>query len=238
MRCKNIGFSLTETLLAVATLAIGLMFVAGTFVAGVHFSTIATERTIAAVAADEAFAKIRLYSTGIDPNLAVDKMTRFEELVKKIDPNEFAYPSTENKIIQKQYYWSALCRLVAPNSRLVQLTVFISRTAGEAASYRGGINHPIPLQVNISGTAGNNQLKIEEPTDPAKKSWINDGYHIVNDKTGQTYRVVERDADQPDTVVLDNPWQSTGSGSVWVVPPPTGSGRNLCVAIYQKVVRF
>ena len=59
------GFSLTEVLLAVATLAIGMSFVGGTFLVGVHLSTVATERTIAAVAADEAFAKIQLY--GLDP---------------------------------------------------------------------------------------------------------------------------------------------------------------------------
>ena len=53
---KNSGFSLTEVLLAVGTLAIGMIFISGTFLTGIYFATIATERTIAAVAANEAFA--------------------------------------------------------------------------------------------------------------------------------------------------------------------------------------
>jgi Tfp pilus assembly protein PilV len=233
--CKNSGFSLTETLLAVGTLAIGLLFVAGTFLAGIHFNTLATERTVAAVAADEAFAKIQLYWIHIaDPNLATDKMKRFEAIIN-IDPNEFAYPSTEGNVIQKQYYWSALCRKVDSNSRLVQLTVFVTRTAGDAKSYRGGAAWPIPMQVNVSGTTSGNLLKIEDTT---MQSWINDGFRIVDNKTGQIFRVLERKADLPDTIVLDSPWQSTGPGSIWVVPPPIGSGRDLCVAIYQKVIRF
>jgi len=75
------GFSLTEVLLAVGTLAIGMIFISGTFLTGIHFSTIATERTIAAVVADEAFAKIRLYGVDpVDPNVMVNQQTRFESL--------------------------------------------------------------------------------------------------------------------------------------------------------------
>ena len=48
------GFSLTEVLLALGTIAVGMTFVGGTFLVGIYFSTIATERTIAAVVADEA----------------------------------------------------------------------------------------------------------------------------------------------------------------------------------------
>ena len=73
VRCD--GFSLTEVLLAVATLTIGMAFVSGTFVAGVFLSTISSERTMAAVVADEAFAKIRLF--GINPadsNLPADHL--------------------------------------------------------------------------------------------------------------------------------------------------------------------
>ena len=90
---KNAGFSLTEILLAVATLGIGMLFIAGTFLAGIHFSTIATEQTTAVVVADEAFAKIRLY--GIDINdLAADQLKSYGE-IGSIDPNKFAYPSTD-----------------------------------------------------------------------------------------------------------------------------------------------
>ena len=225
-----------ETLIAVGTLAIGLLFIAGTFVAGIHFSALTTERTIAAVAAEEAFAKIRLYGLDAgDPNLAADKMVWFENLLA-IDPNEFAYPSIRNDPAQKQYGWSAICRLVASGSRLVQLTVFVTRASAPTASYRGDAGRPIPMQVKVSAAATNNQIRIQELDE---QNWINDGYRIVDDKTGQIYRVLERLADQPDTIVLDGPWQGAATGaSVWVVPPPTTGGRNPCIAVYQKVIRF
>ena len=229
------GFSLTEILLAVATLGIGMLFIAGTFLTGIHFSTIATEQTTAAVAADEAFAKIRLYGVNLS-NLSVDQLKSYEAQ-RPMDPNEFAYPSTDIDVSLKQYYWSALCRRVDSNpaTRLVQITVFVSRKVGSAASYRGGKERPIPMQVAISGTAGNNLLTI---TEPDKKTWINDGYTIVDNKTGRIYRVVERTADQPDRIRLYQLWQGGTTGSVWVVPPPIGGGKNPTIAIYQKVIRF
>ena len=229
------GFSLTEVLLAVGTLAIGMIFIGGTFLAGIHFSTLAAERTTAAVAADEAFAKIGLYR--VNPtNLPPDQLTPFETLTS-IDPNEFAYPSTGSNIWQKQYFWSALCRRADPNqaTRLVQVTVFVSRKIGSADSYKGGAGRPIPMQVNVSSVAGGSLLTITEPN---KTTWINDGYTIVGNQTGQIYRVVQRDAGQPNLVSLERPWQSGATGSVWVVPPPVGGGKNPTIAIYQKVIRF
>ncbi|MCP4452964.1 MAG: prepilin-type N-terminal cleavage/methylation domain-containing protein, partial [Planctomycetes bacterium] len=44
---RQSGFSLTEVLLAIATLAIGMLFVGGTFVLGIHFSRLSTEQSIA-----------------------------------------------------------------------------------------------------------------------------------------------------------------------------------------------
>jgi len=86
---RHRGFSLTEVLLAVGTLAVAMLFIAGTFLVAVHFAMVTTERTTAALAADEAFAKIRLY--GVNPgSLQVDRMVRFA-----VDPNESAYPSTD-----------------------------------------------------------------------------------------------------------------------------------------------
>ena len=229
------GFSLTEILLAVGTLGIGMLFIAGTFLTGIHFSTIATEQTTAAVAADEAFAKIQLYGINL-ANLAADQIKPFQSL-RSIDPNEFAYPSTDIDASQKQYYWSVLCRRLEGSiaTRLVQVTVFVSRKVGSAASYRGGAGRPIPMQVAISGITGSNSLTI---TESDKITWINDGYTIVEDKTGQIYRVIQRDAQQLDKITLDRPWQGDPTGSVWVVPPPIGGGKNPTIAIYQKVIRF
>jgi hypothetical protein len=252
---KNDGFSLMEVLLAVGTLAIGMIFVGGTFLTGVYFSTIATERTIAAVAADEAFAKIKLYGNADESWSVSDECKNFGELVS-IDANEFAYPSTPNDIAGKQYFWSALCRRVgnAPN-RLVQVTVFVSRRAGSATKYRnpldpinGTVGYPMPVKVSVSATGNANEIRIEDvpPIDGIEYTFINDGYTIVENTTGNIYRVIKRyakqPAEQPNTILLDRPWNLHGrypepDDFVWVVPPPSG-GRYPCIAVYQKVIGF
>jgi len=236
---RHSGFSLTEVLLAVGTLAIGMIFIGGTFMTGIHFSTIATERTIAATAADEAFAKIRLYGVSLtDPNLATDKLTPFETL-NPIAPSEFAYPSTVTSG-EKQYYWSALCRPAysGPNNRLVQVTVLVSRKVGSGTVFPGGYSRPNPVQVGVStvpGIGNEDRLTITILTEQA---YINSGYTIVDNRTGMLYRVLRRETDAPDTIVLDRLWQGGSADSVWVVPPPVGGGRYPCIAVYQKLIRF
>jgi len=148
IRRREKSFSLTEVLLAMATLSVGMLFIAGVFPVAIHYSTIATERTIAAAAADEAFAKVRLYLAGdeTDPNAALDpaavpggSMSAIEDLgrttlpfaaVSRMEPSEFSYPSTEEEDLSaKKYFWSALCRRVGPleEDRLIQVTVFVCR---------------------------------------------------------------------------------------------------------------
>lgn len=235
---QNKGFSLTEVLLAVGTLAIGMIFIGGTFLTGIHFATIATERTIAAVAADEAFSKIRLYGLNLtDPNLVVDQLTPFEAL-STIAAEEFAYPSI-TRLAEKQYYWSALCRHVGsdPANRLVQVTVFVSRKVGNNTTYPGGALWPVPVKVGVStvtGAGNENKLTI----DLTNEMFINGGSTIADNHTGQLYRVLERDPAAPNIIVLDRAWLVGSSDSVWVVPPPVGGGRYPCIAIYQKVIRF
>lgn len=237
---KKGGFSLTEVLLAVGTLAIGMTFISGTFLAGIYLSTISTERTIAAVVADEALAKIRLFGLDpADPNLMSDRFRPFESLNKIIPPDEFAYPSTKT-LTDKQYYWSALCRSARPDpaSRLVQVTVFISRKIGSGTMYPGGVNRPAPVKVGVSlvpGSGNENKLRINTASEQV---YINEGYKIVDDGTGVIYRVVQRDPDAPDTFVLGRPWQGGPADFVWVVPPPVGGGKCPCIAVYQKVIRF
>ena len=244
---RHSGFSLTETLLAVATLAVGLLFVAGTFMVGIHFSAASTERTIAAVVAEEAFGKIGVYGINPgDPNLIPiqggPNMTRLEDFtVVTVPAYEFAYPSTVDPNASRQYYWAALCRRVDPDpngsSRLVQVTVFVCRKSAAASAYVGGAGRPLPMLLAVSNTGGNRFLTMTNP-DETTWRWINDGYRIVDDATGQIYRVVERPPDRPDVVMLDVGWQSGPAGSVWVVPPPVTGGRGPCIAIYQKTMRF
>lgn len=61
---KHSGFSLTEVLLATGILAIGFVMIAMVFPVGIKLTSVATERTIGPVAAQEAEAKLNLY--GID----------------------------------------------------------------------------------------------------------------------------------------------------------------------------
>jgi type II secretory pathway pseudopilin PulG len=233
------GFSLVEVLLAVGTLAIGMIFIGGTFLTGIHFATISTERTIAAVAADEAFAKIRLYGVNLtDPNLVVDQLTPLEA-INTIAAEEFAYPSIIS-LASKQYYWSALCRKLGsdPTSRLVQVTVFVSRKVGNNTTYPGGAQRPVPIKVAVStvvGVGNENKLTINIA---GEQSYISNGSTIADNQTGQLYRVLQRDPLVPNVILLDKTWQGAASGSVWVVPPPEGGGRYPCKAIYQKVIRF
>ena len=232
------GFSLAEVLLAVGTLSIGMIFIGGTFLTGVYFSTISTERTIAASVADEAFAKIRIYGIDpSDPSLSTDQLVLFETL-NTIADSEFAYPSTKTST-EKQYYWSALCRSVHSDStnRLVQVTVFVSRKIGPATTYPGGTTRPVPVQVGVSasGTGNQNQLTISTSDE---QSYINDGCTIVDNQTGMLYRVIDRDADVSNVITLDKAWYGQTSDSVWVIPPPIGGGKYPCIAVYQKLIRF
>ncbi|MHC4323324.1 MAG: type IV pilus modification PilV family protein [Planctomycetota bacterium] len=230
------GFSLTEVLLAVGTLAVGMVFISGTFLAGIHFSTISTERSIAAVVADEAFAKVRVYGIDFaDPNLLVSQQTPFESL-SPARPFEFAYPSTRTTS-EKHYYWSALCRPVHSGSdnRLVQVTVFVGRKLGATTMYPGGAGRPVPVEVGVSGAVGDPALTIT-----GDMTLINDGYTIVENATGNIYRVAERGANPalPEQINLapGKPWQ--GGDSVWVIPPPVGGGKWPCIAVYQKIISF
>ena len=82
---KQSGFSLTEVLIAVGILATGMMFVAGVFPVAIHYTTVTTERTTAAMVAEEAFAKIRLYAQG-DP----------EDTTDDFDPSRLTNPPLDS----------------------------------------------------------------------------------------------------------------------------------------------
>ncbi len=270
---KKSGFSLTEVLLAIGVLTVGMIFIAGVFPVAIHFTTIATERTTAAVVADEAFAKVRLYAVGdpntindnIDPNeLKTNELKDFNDsdifpATADVDADVFAYPSDPNiDVSKKQYFWSALCRLTEeydatsnPNP-LVQVTVFVSRRTSPNLNYYNKnsdgevswptpaeIDWPLPVKVEVEqpGGLGNNELRIKKSNE---KSFINDGYTIVDDETGEIYRVLERYAATPaDTILLDRKWNPDITPDyVWVVPPPVNGGRYPCIAVYQKLIRF
>ena len=262
-RRKNDGFSLTEVLLSVGILTVGLVFVAGVFPVGIHFATIGTERTIAAIVTDEALAKIKLY--GVDTNdislwpLNTECADFNDVSAVPLNLSEFAYPSTAEDISDKKFYWSALCRRVDVPTSLVQVTVFVYRKVGAGKSYwdrepllpyQPVPTAVVPRPVWIFVSPGNrtNELRISDwiPSDLVdEKTFINDGCTIVDDQTGQKFRVLERYISPDDaTILLDRDYMLWPASPVppprrvWVVPPPVGGGRNPCIAIYQKEIQF
>jgi Tfp pilus assembly protein PilV len=291
-KTKQDGFSAAEVLIAVGILGVAMILVAGIFPVGLRFAQISIDRTTAAVAANEAFAKVRLYAEQIpDVNgylsgLLFGTQRDFNDWFDDMDPsnnylvnvNTFSYP-TDNAIDfdNKKYCWSALLRRTDrfqpdPNkpdsSHDVQVTVFVCLKKATSIRYyqpdflpafgsntygviTGKIDLlPKPVRVEINQVPGRyNELRIQNTNE---RYLINDGDVIVDDATGMIYRVQERYKGSPPNdqiILLDKDWANSGSRFVWVVPPPAApgtavspnlefSGRNPCVAVYQKVIRF
>ncbi len=277
------GFSLTETLIAIAILAIGMVFIAGVFPVGIHFTTMSTERSIAAVVADEAFSKIRLHKldfanwptiTNPDGSLRIrtDVSVPFSYValppLASVPPaavDFFAYPSrpltTPNE--QKQYFWSAICRVADANEQVVQVTVFVSRKIGSGTLYYERLwNDPqqglandrfFPMAIWVwavpepQAQSEGRELVIYKDltveTHPFNLGpCVNDGSVIVEGTTGRQYRVLEKlppvNLGGDPIVVLDRAVSGTLPRQVWVVPPPVGGGRNPCIGVFQKEIRF
>ena len=262
--------------MSIGVLAVGMIFVAGVFPVGLYFATISTERSIAAVVADEAFAKVRLYGVRIydDVNFPpswASPIPRigcidFNDVTNEVFyQQEYAYPSDITLDISKRTYcWSAICRFPDPNNppplaHLVEVTVFVCRRAGAGEKYWYRAPPPInqflpgdysrPFNVSVLRVNNPDELVIEQKTltyggyNIEQKTFINDGYTIIDNATGQLYRVLERYPPPRDQIILlDRPWQAvTWPGvlpSVWVIPPPFGGGRNPCIAVYQRTIRF
>ena len=148
-------------LIATGIMAIGLVMVATIFPVGVKLTTLSTERTIGAVVADEAFAKIQLYGlrdfslwptaiAAVNPNETFVTCNDYQftnlydlgpngligggdDLVID-DTDDFLYPSTVLPAGQQHnYHWSALCRRVGPKD--VQVTVFVTRKIAAGAQF-------------------------------------------------------------------------------------------------------
>ncbi len=257
-RPRQHGFSLLETLLAVSTLAVGMVFVAGTFMAGIYFTSLSTERTIAAVASDEALAKVRLYGLDpSDPNLETDEFVSYDALAT-IPADEFLYPSHADAAA-RQYSWMALCKRAAADSRLVQITVFVCRHAGNDARYwvrasdegfpnleQGDVPRPLRIRITQDASSAEDEVSIIDSVTSDQideNTFANDGATLVDDQTGQIYRVLQRYREPPERIKLDRPWtggdvDAPADGWVWVVPRSVAGGRSPLVAVYQKVLRF
>jgi Tfp pilus assembly protein PilV len=230
------GFSLTETLMAVGTLAIGMTFIGGTFLTGIYFATLSTERTIGAVAAAEAFAKMRIFGLDVDdPDLKSDGFVLYEDIAM-LPAGETFYPSTRGDV-DRQYSWSAICRRVSDandandvsdandtprGGELIQCVVFVSREIGGDSSYRkrrSGANWPqlettrlpCPVRINIAQTAGmSDQVLVKDAVAGDaidERTFVSQNSILVDDATGRIYRVLERDKAQPERITLDRVWE-------------------------------
>jgi len=138
--------------MAIGILSVGLLFIGGVFPAAIQFSTIATERTIASAAADEALAKVRIFGRN-DANTPIsdanyllipnDQMVDFNEpsifgFAADMSAYEYRYPSTVdlNNLEDTQYSWRALCRRTGDaTSRTIEVTVFVSRKMNPGLEY-------------------------------------------------------------------------------------------------------
>jgi len=244
-RAMRHAFSLTEVLIAIGLLAIGMLFIAGAFPVSIHFTAVATERTIAPIVADEAFAKLKFY--GPDFNNA------------PISDAEFAYPSTPSPSAptpdpnSRQYWWSFLYDPDPIDPNTINVVVFVFRKAGVSSQYwvRASLvvptlqiyPHPelIYVSVSVSPSGRPDELMINDLVADSvdEATFINDGYTIVDDASGLIYRVLERYPTSPNIIRLDRDWVGPlPPNLVWVASPPVNGGRYPCIGVYQKVLHF
>jgi hypothetical protein len=197
---------------------------------------------------------------GVDPNtycvdyadawFAVDGVT----IGQFTGINEFAYPSTDVTPDTKKYYWSAICKYEKADLGLecFQVTVFVSRHTGLGVSYPnwdyenkpglGALAYPkaVPIPVRVLSAGLVDFIEIDISADATLVDYVTDGSTLVDCRTGQIMRVLSRDRRYPERLTLEDKVFDAGFGDryVWVVPPAKGSGRNPCVGVYQRMVKF
>jgi prepilin-type N-terminal cleavage/methylation domain-containing protein len=236
---KQSGFSLTEVLMAVGILTVGMLLVATMFPAAIYMTTVASERTMAAIVADEAFAKIQLYGiedASNDPNKCFDWGDEML-IANKIAESEFEYPSVDPCSNSSQYYWSALYKkkndILGDKEYLI--TVFVARKTNPGLTYisnsGSGSSRPVPYEIT-----GLNELKDspELTISAGNEKLVNPPAKIIDNATGKLYAVVKRnDAD----VTLDRPLEEN-IADIWLIPPSETGGKNAGIEVYQRIIKF
>jgi len=238
-KLKHDGFSLTEVLMAVGILSIGMMLIATMFPVGIYLTTVATERTMASIVADEAFAKIKLYGIG-SPSSVVSDYNAIAGLT--INSTEFSYPSVDPAMAVRQYYWSALCIETDPVVNEYQVTVFVARKTSPALTYpdplifANSIGRPRLINIVVSAGPASNELTISNAT---YARYVNPPAAVLDNATGTIYRVIDRKevAGNP-VVTIDRNWTGALPGLIWLIPPPQAGGKNAGIEVYQTIMRF
>jgi prepilin-type N-terminal cleavage/methylation domain-containing protein len=244
---KKDAFSLTEVLMAVGILSMGMMLIATMFPVGIYLTGVGTERTMASIVIDEALAKIQLYDVNLaSPKWAVPpdtNSTPYEDVSgTAIDPNEFSYPSVDPCSTNNgQYYWSALCRRIDPAGTECQVTIFAARKTGPNHTYpdpndfaNPPIDRPRLIKIDISLGPANNELTI---VNAGEEGYINPPTVVVDNATGTIYRVINRSGT---TITIERGWENlpNATDSIWLIPPPVSGGKNAGVEVYQEPITF
>jgi len=244
---QQTGFSLVEVLMAVGILAVGLLLVATMFPAAIYMTTVASERTMAAIVADEAFAKIQIYDMNGITSTLNDPCNCYDwgdGMKNEIAESEFEYPPVDPCGGSSQYYWSALYRKTPGNTddREYQITVFVARKMNPSLTYAGGSIAapssgnlwPVPIEVEINSY--NDNTLIIKNTNDAKL--VNPPVTIVDNETGKLYTVVKRGDGSDETITLDRNWENTSVSTIWLIPPSESGGKNAGVEVYQRIIKF
>jgi prepilin-type N-terminal cleavage/methylation domain-containing protein len=228
MKLKHNGFSLTEVLMAVGILSMGMMLIATMFPVGIYLTTVATERTMAAIVYEEALAKIKLYGITGSPLPGINDYND----ITSMNSDEFSYPSVDPcSTSNSQYYWSALY-----NKSSDKITVFVARktnpnlTYPDPLNFANPINRPRLINIGVSVGPANNELTISTP---GEAKYVNPPAAVLDDATGTIYRVVDRKevAGNP-VVTIDRNWTGALSGSIWLIPPPEAGGKNAGIEVF------
>jgi len=126
---------------------------------------------------------------------------------------------------------------------------FENNNYGEIVNEFSNLPQPIRVEVALNSVGVENEIRIQQN---GQEILINDGNFLVDDYSGEIYRVLERyPAPDDDIVLLDKNWKLPAISSpyyMWLIPPSavrgyTGSeimlsGKSPCIGIYQKVIRF
>jgi prepilin-type N-terminal cleavage/methylation domain-containing protein len=229
---KNNGFTLAEVLMAVGILSIGLMLIATMFPAALYLTTVASERTMASIVADEAFAKIHLYGLSNSPH-DINDYNDFTLM----NSNEFSYPSVDPCSTDlRQYYWSAVYKKADPN---YIFTVFVARKTSPSHTYwqwRDGSFYQRPKLIRLDITAIQNNAEVTV-TNAGLAKYVNPPTAVLDNATCKIYHIIDRNST---TVTLDRPWEDVplSPDHIWLIPPPQSGGKNADIEVYQEIIKF
>jgi hypothetical protein len=89
-----------------------------------------------------------------------------------------------------------------------------------------------PRLINIGVSVGpaNNELTISTL---GEAKYVNPPATVVDDATGELYRVIDRKevAGSP-VVTIDRDWEGAAPNSIWLIPPPEAGGKNADIEVF------